>query len=495
MDEAKRQTLQTLIDSLKTETRPNSVSPVRLATIHQLLLDALALEVGQYIRKDQDDGTDHSLSFGGNIGSKDFISGLKGWRIDPKGNAEFESGVFRSFAQFAEIIANRLSAIEGDTLLTEADTIEEVTDNGDGSYTLKLHEKWEGYFTAQIEHNVIKGIFNNITTGLTPGEGQHKASNAVYYTSWMNVISVDAANNTIDVILYPDEETPAGKNFPPEPMMRFARWGNSGDSADPRFLQRQECLYLSSTEGRIMKLFRVTKPIIDAGNVAACFGTVPDFLCALDSRIEPGSQGVYVKDLIAQNFYKVDYQGRPVPTTIDRGPWKEGETYYDGTVQNPSGEYERSLTWHLGHGWLCNTGGVATSANSPRWNTTFWTHTVGDPALILAFNEVDSIVDPDSPECPLSMKASYMGSDVTDSTAIYYDWTRSSFRDGAEDTASDALWNAAHANAGPSLTLGAADMNFQFGKPPEKLTFTVTATLHDPNNPNLQPEQAQFFMI
>ncbi len=454
-----------------------------------------------FLSKRYSDRTPYGLSVGGTLTAEDllqsrqFIAGLMGWRIDQKGNMEVESGVFRSFAQFAELIVNRLTAVEGDQIMTEGDTIETVTDNGDGSYTLKLHEKWDGYFTAQIEHNVIKGIYNNITQGLTPGEGQQTVNNAMYYTSWMNVISVDPANNEITVILYPDEETPAGKNFQPEPMMKIARWGNSGDSEDPRYLQRQQCLYLSSTEGRVVKLFRVTKPIIDAGNIAASFGTFPEFLSEMDSRIKPGDDGIYVKTIAAQTYITMDYQGRPVPTTIDRGAWMLGERYYDGTEQNDSGQYERSLVWYNGHGWLCNSGGVATADNIPAWNTTYWTHAVGDRMLHIEFNEVDSIVDLDNPECPLSVKSTYIGDDVTRSPSIYYDWTRKSHRNGAEDTASDALWNENHRNFGPSALLTAADMNFQFGAPPEKLVFTVTATLHDPDNPNLQPEEAQLFMI
>lgn len=425
----------------------------------------------------------------------DFIAGVIGAMIDRMGNGEMESLKIRSFMQIAELIVNRMTAIEGDQLFTEGDTIETVTDNGDGSYTLRLHEKWDGYFTAQYEHNVIKGIYNNITSALTPGDGQQTVNNATYYTSWMNIVSVDAAENEITVILYPDDETPAGKNFPPEPMMKIARWGNSGDSEDPRYAQRQTCLYVSSTEGRIMKLFRVTKPIIDEGNIAATFGTLPEFLAEIDSRIKIGDDGIYVKTLVAQNFIRLDYRGRPVPETIDRGPWTLGETYYDGTTQNPSGIYERSKTWDKGHGWLCNSGGEATAANRPTWNTTYWTHVEGDPSLNLRFNEVDSMVELDNPECPLSVTATYMGEDVTDSTAIYYDWTRKSQRNGTEDTASDTLWGDAHKNFGPSALLTASDMNFQFGLPPEKLEITVTATLHDPDNPNLQPEAAQLYMI
>jgi len=456
----------------------------------------------KYLHKDKSDRTPYALSVGGTLTAEDaimaksFIAGLMGWEIDQRGNMEVESIKVRSFMEIAELIVNRLTAIEGDQLFTEGDTIETVTDNGNGTYTLKLHEKWDGYFTAQYEHNVIKGIYNDITSGLTPGDGQQSVNNALYYTSWMNILSVDAANNEIVVTLYPDDETPAGKNFAPSDMMKIARWGNSGDSSDPECAHRQTCMYISSTEGRITKLFRVTKPIIDEGNIACTFGTIPEFLLAVDASLKADDNVLYAKTILANRFIEVDYQGRPVPTTIDRGPWKAGEKYYDGSTKNESEVYERSKVWDKGHGWLCNSDMTAAEANRPAWNTAYWTHVEGDPHLHLEFNEVDSLVDVADPECPLSVTATYMGEDVTSDPGIYYDWTRKSERNGAEDTASDTIWNTAHANGGSSRTLDGTDMNFAFGTPPQKLSFTVTAVLNDPNNPNLpQTTQVEFEMI
>lgn len=148
--------------------------------------------------------------------------------------------------------------------MTEADTIESVTADEDGTYTLKLKSKWEGYFTAQAENNVLKGIMNT----LAKGSGE-------YHTAWFRVNSVNTASNSINVSIYPDNETPAGKNFPPEEMMKIARWGNQTDTT------RQSCLYLSSTEGRIVKLVNVTKPIIDKENYGATLGSLPDFVRTL----------------------------------------------------------------------------------------------------------------------------------------------------------------------------------------------------------------------
>lgn len=406
------------------------------------------------------------------------------WWTDSPGN--FRLGSLKvDNIEAASLVVDRILSLDTDTILTESDIIDEVIDNADGTFTLLLQSRWEGYVTAQIEHNILRGFSQLITqnTDLTT------------YNSWMNVVSVDYENNGITVSLYPDSDTPAGKNYPPGPGMKFARWGNSGDPDDPRYAQRQSCVWLSSSEGTVAKYTNVTKPKLFPGNIAATFGTLPDFLWGIDPRIHTGDNGIYADTVVARRFLLIDSLGKPVVSVIDRGPWSPGETYYDGTAPNDNGVYERSLVWHNGHGWLCNTGGVADLSNAPKWNTTYWTHSVGDTMLRLEFNEVDTIVDIDYPECRLSVTATYMGEDVTDSTAIYYDWTRLSKRDGVVDTVSDDLWAQSHQNYGPEATLSEPDMNFQFGAAPERLEFTVTATLHDPSNPNLRPQSAQFYML
>ena len=258
-----------------------------------------------FLSKRYSDRTPYALSVGGILTAEDvvrckeFMAGVMGWNIDRIGNAEFESGVFRSFLQIYELIVNRQRTIEGDVLFSEGDTIEDViplglSDEGNERYTLKLHEEWEGYTTAQYEENVCKGIYNDITQRLEDtGEGQTRLNNATYATSWFKVLAVRPESNEIDVVVYPDDEVPAGRNFAPRSMMKFARWGNAGSQTEQ--LRRQEVLYFSSTEGRIMKLFRVTKPIIDPGNVAMVMGTVPEFLAAVVPGINPGENVGYLR--------------------------------------------------------------------------------------------------------------------------------------------------------------------------------------------------------
>ena len=301
-------------------------------------------------------------SFGGGAEFGEFIKSLyagKGAGIDANGNAEFESVRVRSYFECLELIVNRLSAIEGDQILTEADTIESVDDLGNNCYGLHLRSKWDGYFTAQRENNVLKGIINTLAAG-----------SGLYYTCWMRVNSVNTANNYIEVTAYPDEDTPAGTNYPPCADMKIARWGNQTDKT------RQSCIYLSSTEGRIVRLTGVTKPIIEPENYGATFGTLPEFLRSMDLPIVDGQDYVYARGLIVQDIIRIDYKGKPISEVIDRGPWAAGAAYYCEALNPETGIYEISDVWYMGCKWRCAKTGTTTA---PAWNNTDWAMVEGNP--------------------------------------------------------------------------------------------------------------------
>ena len=309
----------------------------------------------EFLSKKNDDHAKGKITFDSGAEFGEFIKSIyagKGGAVDKDGNAEFESLRVRSYLEVMELIVNRLSALEGDQILTEADTIESVEVLENGLYRLHLQEKWDGYFTAQAKNNVLKGIINT----LAEGSGE-------YYTSWMRVNDVDTAQNTIDVILYPDDETPANKNFPPFAMMKIARWGNQTDE------MRQSCLYLSSTEGRIVKLVGVTKPIIDKTNYGAVLGTVPEFLNDLDLPLREGRDYMYVPGIITTDMIRIDYQGKPIVEYVDRGTWSADETYYHEELNPDTGIYETSDVWHNNGKWRCQKTGTKLE---PSELTTDW---------------------------------------------------------------------------------------------------------------------------
>lgn len=402
-------------------------------------------------------------SFGGGAEFGEFIKSLyagKGAGIDANGNAEFESVRVRSYFECVEFIVNRLAAIEGDQILTEGDTIERVDDLGDNCYGLHLKSKWDGYFTAQYPNNVLKGIVNTLAAG-----------SGVYYTSWLRVNSVNTANNYIEVTLYPDEETPAGQNYPPCEMMKIARWGNQTDKT------RQSCIYLSSTEGRIVRLTGVTKPIIDAANYGATFGTLPEFLQAMDLPTIEGQDYVYARGLIVQDIIRIDYQGKPVCTVVDRGAWSAAADYYCEALNPTTGIYEISDVWYMGCKWRCAKTGTTTA---PAWNNTDWAMVEGNPQFTVEFADTDYIFDPDRFSLTLTIIARLYNMDITDDILpADVEWTRySEDANGVPRTASDNAWALKRAGAGKSLSLTIEDCDLN-GYMPRTLKFIATVTLRD----------------
>lgn len=393
--------------------------------------------------------------------------------IDELGNAEFESVRVRSYFECMELIINRLSAIEGDQLLTEADTIESVDDLGNNCYGLHLKSKWDGYFTAQYPNNVLKGIINTLATG-----------SGVYYTSWMRVNSVNTANNYIEVTLYQGDETPAGTNYPPCEMMKIARWGNQTDT------KRQSCIYLSSTEGRIVRLTGVTKPIIDGTNYGATFGELPEFLRELDLPIAEGQDYLYARGIVVQDIIRIDYQGRPISEVVDRGPWSATGDYYCEALNPNTGNYEISDVWYNGCKYRCAKTGTTTA---PAWNNTDWAMVEGNPEFTVDFADTDYIFDPDSFALTLTIIAKLYNMDITDDILdADVQWTRySEDADGVERVASDNAWALKHAGAGKSIDLTAADCDFN-GYIPKTLKFTATVTLRDGMGNEAGTESAVF---
>lgn len=384
-----------------------------------------------------------------------------GANIDALGNAEFESVRVRSYFECLELIINRLAAVEGDQILTEGDTVERVDDLGDGRYGLQLKSKWEGYRTAQVAGNVLKGIVNTLAEGV-----------GVYRTSWLRVDTVDAATNYVEATLYPDADTPADTNYPPCELMAVARWGHQTDTT------RQSCIYLSSSEGRIVRLTGVTKPIIDASNYGATFGTLPEFLREMNLPVVSGQDYVYARGLIVQDIIRIDYQGKPVAEIVDRGPWTEGEAYYCEALNPATGRYETSDVWHNGCRYRCTRTGVA---RPPVWSAAGWVMVEGDPDLVVTFAESDTLCDPDNFNQTLTVVVRKHNEDITPYvTRDKVTWRRySEDANGVQRADLDAAWNARRSKAGKTITLTLDDVDKEGDVLPKVLRFIVSVNLTD----------------
>ena len=127
--------------------------------------------------------------------------------------------------------------------------------------------------------------------------------------------------------------------------MNIARWGNQTDES------LQQCFYLSSSEGRIVKLTGVTKPILENWNYGMVFGDMPSFLKELKLPLVKGRDYMYAAGIITQDFIQIDYQGKPVVTYVDRGPWSKTAKYYCAALNEETGKYETSDVWFTGCKW------------------------------------------------------------------------------------------------------------------------------------------------
>ena len=379
-------------------------------------------------------------------------------KIDAQGSAEFESVKVRSYFECLELIINRLSAIEGDQLLTEGDTVECVDDLGGGRYGLQLRKKWDGYYTAQAVNNVLKGVINTLNAG--SGE---------YITSWLRVDSVDIANNYIEVTLYADTDTPAGKNYAPRELMTIARWGNQTDTT------RQSSIYLSSTEGRIVRLTGVTKPIVDASNYGATFGTLPEFLREMDLPVASNQDYIYARGLIVQDIIRLDYQGKPVSEIVDRGAWAAGIYYYCEDLNTDTGSYETSDVWHYGCRYRCAKSGTKIE---PGWGVTDWAMVEGNPDITASFVESGLVCnDPATFSGTLTLKVMAHNRDIT-RTFNRSDivWERTTVVDATLQTRADNEWNTLHRGVGSSIQLTSADIYTSDWGPTTLTRYTATLT-------------------
>ncbi len=403
----------------------------------------------------------------------EFIQGMlfgTGGRIDELGNAEFESITSRSSIIAKELIVNRQTAMESNFVFTESGMVESVTEipatteDGNVTYDLKLQKRWDNDFTAFKENDVILASINTL------------AESGKYYDMWLRVLSVNTVTNTITVVCYPDNECPSKKNYPPCELARLIRWGNAVDE------DRQSCWYISSSEGLLVWLDHVTKPIIDKTNYSLAMGKLPDALSFLFQDFPTADKrdgAFYAKWMMAASFQQIDYQGNPIYTTRDRGVWSlsvaQGENPYrngDGTIDT---------VYYLGCKWKCLED---KTTKPPVYSSTAWAFVEGNPYFTLemfssklwSFRLNDLMATNVDGSWKVFTTLSVVGmlynQDVTNSM-VNVVWTRDS-----GDPTADNKWALSHANCGLSVDLTYEDLGgaaFKIGS----VTFRCDAEIKD----------------
>ena len=299
-----------------------------------------------FLRKDQSDGTNFLLKFGEFIDS--MIAG-KGAGIFPDGRGQFEKLEVRSAIIVKELIYNRWFSQEGNVTYSEAGTIERIELLSDGTYDLYLRRRWDNDITAFKEQDVSYGSVNNLNTA---GE---------YYDSWFRVLSVMQAENKINVVLYPDEEVPGGKNYPPASGMVITRRGNAVDE------ERQGFWYISSYEGCICMLDGVTKPILEESNYSIIIGKLKRLELFDNLPINYQHSYVYCRGIAIQDLMRINYQGLVVVQLNDRGFWSLEVAQSDNPYT--AGKETVDTVWHYGCRWKCLVTGTT---DEPRYASTGW---------------------------------------------------------------------------------------------------------------------------
>ena len=384
----------------------------------------------EFISKTKEDGTNFLLKFGEFI---DSMSAGKGAGIFPDGRGQFERLQVRGGMEVLELIFNRQTAMEGDYSFSESD----------GSYTLQMRKRWENDFTALREHDVIYGVVNDLAQG-----------GGSYYTSWMRVLSVNTAANTLNVVAYPDGEVPGGLNHAPEPLMVVTRRGNPVDET------RQRWWYISSTEGRLVMLDGVTKPILEEENYSVILGELPP-LGMFDNLPEEYTKynTLYVRGILTNAVKVIDFPEELPRVANDRGEWSlataQGDEPYNAGQEKDLGTMMAEVydtVWHYGCQWMCLVTGTT---DEPRYASTGWAMIQGNPEFTV---DIDSSngwhFDADKFATTLTVVGTLYNQDVT-SSILDEDvtWTRDT-----GDVTEDNAWATAHAEAGKSLPLTVEDL-------------------------------------
>ena len=281
-----------------------------------------------------------------------------GARIDAMGNAEFQSMSVRGFFRAAEYQINRIALSEGDVFHTENGLVKSAARQADGRWKVVLQERFQGDVTGFRAGDVLRGAYNSVGTA---------GGAAEIRTSWLRVEAVDAKAGTLTASLYADNQTPEGRNAPPVPLMRLARWGNTTDP------ERQSHIVESATDGRIVRRVKVSAPIVDgAQSDGFVVGKLPAWLREhFGAAVADASDYVFARGIITQNILRYTPAGRPLAERVDRGLWSASARYFYEQQNPETGAFEISRVWHDGALYELARGGNGNTA--PAANSTHWT--------------------------------------------------------------------------------------------------------------------------
>lgn len=372
----------------------------------------------------------------------EFISGMlggKGMRADKSGNIEATSLRLRAMLEAPEFRFNRLTVIGDEFIMTQNGLIETVEQLAERSYQLKMKLE-EDEHIAFLPGHLIKGIYHY------PGG---------FFTSYMRVEEV--GETFIKVTLANDIDVPTGVNYPPQPIMKVARIGYTGDD-EP---DQQRYMIFSTKLGG----FQVIDGASDFlnGSIISELSVSQGFKSKFENLpLKEGLTYLYAAGIVVQDIIRVDYQGVPVREIYDRGQWEAGKTYYNNDEQGTDD------VWYLGCRWRCFS---SSTTDEPSWTSASWYMIEGRSDARMEFDSsngyaffaggVDTVITP-----IVLIGNTNVSTDIVEEQ---WNWTRES-----GDAVSDAIWNAQHAGT-RVLQLRNEDMGTHWSKT-NPVRFTCTAS-------------------
>lgn len=372
----------------------------------------------------------------------EFVSGMfagKGAKIDAQGNIEATSAKLRGMLEAPEFRFNRLTVIGDEFIMTQNGLIDTVEQLDDRVYQLNMKLE-DGEVIAFKAGHLIKGIYHY------PGG---------FFTSYMIVQEV--GQTFIKVVLANDSDVPTGVNYPPQPIMKIARVGYAGED-DP---DQQRYMVFSTKLGG----FQVIDGASDFlnGSIISELSVSQGFKSKFENLpLKEGLTYLYAAGIVVQDIIRVDYTGVPVRQINDKGPWVDGEIYYNNDTQGTDD------AWHLGCRWRCFSD---STTEEPSWTSPAWIMIEGRSDARMEFDSsngyaffagaVDTVITP-----IVLIGNTNVSTDIVEEQ---WNWRRES-----GDQVSDEIWNAQHSGV-RLLQLKNPDMGTRWSKN-NPVRFICTAT-------------------
>ena len=397
-----------------------------------------------YLSKVKPDSTAYLLKLlgGAEVGEAidSFISG-KGTILDKNGRIQADRLEVRNSLKVLELIINRLQGMENDFVFAPTRKVVKVEKVDDTTYKLTLDPLREGDLIPFREGNIIYSIVNDLLTG-----------GSSYYTSYMRVLTTNQNEYSITVSLYPDAEVPGGKNYLPAEGYNVSRRGDVHLPEEGQSNPDAQSWYISSSEGRLLFLQNVVKPVLEDYNYALSIGKFPRVQAVEDIGLPEDAVGVMAETIVAQHIYQYDYNGDVVANKVNRGAWarevaESDKPYRRVTMESirPTGTkytlLEQHTVYHLGCLWGCL---VDKTTEEPKWNAQGWQLLEGNSELTLNL-QLDGTEAFHIGEVDVDILAQVLfgHNDITEDVRAQKGFVAEWFRD-TENAPADNLWKPAY---------------------------------------------------